>query len=635
MKKPFSIIILLFLWLGTFSFAQAQNDIDNAPRYGFAPEVFDSIHRVWQGVGENGYLAGAICLDPTSDPAVERLRGKQIVGVRCYLNHAYAQSRQKRSLIFHTVGEPSNTPTQKICDFAKGWNNVLFDTPVTIGDDPIYVGLQVYETIADDHPIGAYSPISVDGGCWFNLKKEGWRSYTDRGTLMIYAILADDAAPLLERSVFAQTANAPLVVEPAKDFAGEVSFHNCSANPVSKVVLSMRGQGDEEAAQQTVTFDTPLGAYEGRIVPLPVRTGSEVGTNQWLELSVTKVNGEDAQLVHPGVTWHYVTYDAFTRVPLIEEFTGQTCSNCPFMFYFLDIAMEQHTMSDLVYVAHHAGFQKDALTQPVDEALTFLFGEYGTYNPAVMFDRIVPVGQEVPVISAKVAEVEPYASALAQAAMRPAMASVNISAVKSDEGITPHVEGRINTEMAASGVPLYLSVYFIEDGLTTDEYPQFGMDDEGAPSDLKDRFRHNGVIRHNFCTNLTGDQLVLGENNTYSVDFATLPLANKNWKLQNCQVVAFVHMLNQTNMRQNQVLNANRLPIAEVLGISSESQPNLRPIVGSDGRIIVNSPNAEVSIYDLRGVRQATNSRLLPGTYIVKVADKQHGQQIVTKLLVK
>ena len=305
------------------------------------------------------------------------------------------------------------------------------------------------------------------------------------------------------------------------------------------------------------------------------------------------------------------------------------------MFYFLDIAMEQHTMSDLVYVAHHAGFQKDALTQPVDEALTFLFGEYGTYNPAVMFDRIVPVGQEVPVISAKVAEVEPYASALAQAAMRPAMASVNISAVKSDEGITPHVEGRINTEMAASGVPLYLSVYFIEDGLTTDEYPQFGMDDEGAPSDLKDRFRHNGVIRHNFCTNVTGDQLVLGENNTYSVDFATLPLANKNWKLQNCQVVAFVHMLNQTNMRQNQVLNANRLPMAEILGISSESQPNLRPIVGSDGRIIVNSPNAEVSIYDLRGVRQAINSRLLPGTYIVKVADKQHGQQMVTKLLVK
>ena len=144
------------------------------------------------------------------------------------------------------------------------------------------------------------------------------------------------------------------------------------------------------------------------------------------------------------------------------------------------------------------------------------------------------------------------------------------------------------------------------------------------------------MTRHNFCTNLTGDQLVLGENNTYSFDFATLPLANKNWKLQNCQIVAFVHMMNQTNMRQNQVLNANRLPISEILGISSaDSQPNLRPIVGNDGKIVVNNPHADVHIYDLRGVRHAADSRLLPGTYIVKVADKQHGQQMVTKLLVK
>ena len=48
-------------------------------------------------------------------------------------------------------------------------------------------------------------------------------------------------------------------------------------------------------------------------------------------------------------------------------------------------------------------------------------------------------------------------------------------------------------------------------------------------------------------------------------------------------------MMNQTNMRQNQVLNANRLPISEILGISSaDSQPNLRPIVGNDGKIVVN-----------------------------------------------
>lgn len=593
----------------------------SSPRYGFAPEQCDSTLRKWQGVGENGFIAGAICLDPITDPAVARLRGHRITGVRCYLKHAYEQSRQKRSLIFHTSVDLNETPTQKICDFAEGWNNIYFDQPVTIGDDAIYIGLQVYETIALGFPLGAYDPVSVEGGCWINLKKEGWKSYTDRGTLMIYALLDDEAAPLLENSVFAQTANAPLVVEPSKDFAGEVSFHNCSSTPVSSLTLQMLGEGDTEPTFQDITFDTPLSAYEGRVLPLPVHVGSKTGTNQWLELTVTEVNGSEAQAVRPGVTWHYVTHDAFVRTPLVEEFTSQLCVNCPFMAYYLDKAIEQHTLSDVAYVAHHAGFQKDAFTKPVDEALCFLFGPgSSSYNPAVMFDRIVPVGQEVPVISAKVAEVEPYADALKQAALRPAMASVDITADGDATGISCRVSGRINAEMANSGIPLYLSVYLAEDSITTDKYPQYGMDGEGAPADLQDRFRHNGVIRHNFCTVPTGDLLSLDADNSYSVDFPAASVA-ADWNLRNCRIVAFVHQFNTSLMRVNEVLNAANLPIAKTTGIDAATTTGHLPqaFVGNDRRIRTSDPAVAFTVYNLEGRQQNPAQALTPGVYLVRM----------------
>ena len=606
------------------------------PRYGYAPENCAEELRKWQGLSENGYVCGAICLDPAADPAVVRLKGQKVKGVRCYLSHDYAQSRQKRSFVFSAKGSPDNA-VQTICDFTAGWNDILFEEPVEIGDEPIYVGLQVYETLAAGHPLGAYDPVSVDGGCWINLKKEGWKNYTDRGTLMIYAILDDEAAPLLQRCVLAQTAHAPLVVEPAKYFAGEVSLHNCSPTTIHSLTLAMQGQGDEEPVTREVTLDNPLGPYEGCVVSMPVRTGAEVGTNQWLRLTVTEVDGAEAQPVRPGTTWHYVTHDAFTRVPLVEEFTSQRCVNCPFMIYYLDKAIEEHTLSDIIYVTHHSGYQDDVFTKPVDGQLLFLFGEGGSYNPAVMYDRLVPVGQEAPVISAKVAEVEPYAEALKQAALRPAMASVEISVGKEGGTVSCHVEGRINSEMAASGVPLYLSVYLIEDSLSADKYPQMGLDDDGAPADLRERFRHNGVIRHNFCTVATGDRLVLGEDNTYSMDYAPANIGS-DWVWSNCQVVAFVHKYDTSNLRQNEVLNAGSSRFSAETGIhaaTGSATETVRFYTDGHGQLHSSLPVENVRVFTAGGRALRADTSLEKGVYVVTARSSSTGQIVSQKVVVR
>ena len=118
MKKFFS---LLLLYCTVLCGAQAQD----FPRYGYAPETCDSTDMVFQGIGENGFVSAYICLDPALDPAMARLKGHQILGVRCFMSNEYKQTRQKRSLIQCATGSVEAEPVQKVCDFEKGWNACL------------------------------------------------------------------------------------------------------------------------------------------------------------------------------------------------------------------------------------------------------------------------------------------------------------------------------------------------------------------------------------------------------------------------------------------------------------------------------------------------------------------------------
>ena len=141
-------------------FASAQEPVF----YGYAPDQMAETAQVAQGQGANGFLAGLVCFDPAVDPAWKRLEGHQVKGVRCYFRADYKQSRQDRSFIMHTVGTADATPTKKICDFLEGWNEIYFDEPLTIGSEPIFLGMQVYEQRGTSHPFVSYGSASVPGG---------------------------------------------------------------------------------------------------------------------------------------------------------------------------------------------------------------------------------------------------------------------------------------------------------------------------------------------------------------------------------------------------------------------------------------------------------------------------------------
>ena len=564
--------------------------------YGYAPGSVTSEEISGLGGGINEFVQCMTCFDPSGDPALARMKGKKVLGVRCYLRAAYSQARQKRSAILASQGSVAGLIRTQYVNFEEGWNDVMFDEPVIIDEQPLFLGFQVYETIGTPYPIVAYQAATVAQSCYVNLAKKTWEEYTDRGTPLILALVEDDAAACFERTAYAQNTTHPQTVAPDRDFEGGLYVHNFTNESIQSVEIAMQGEGAEFPTMRTITLPAPLPAYGSTIISTQLRAGTTESTTATWTATVTKVNGQEAQPGRPGTTRLYVTYDNFIRTPLIEEFTSQRCVNCPQMAYFLEKALQEYE-GDYVYVAHHSGFVEDVFTTQPDREILYVFGGYqNEYNPAIMYNRAILEGENQIIQGIRDMSPEPYKEALALAADMAAMAEVNIDC----DGNDVTVSGRVARDLV--GKPIYLSCYLVEDGITTDKYPQMGMDDADAPSDLKDVFRHNGVILHYFTAEAIGDLLSTEANGSYSVTYPMIEATGFGGTAR--RLVAFVHKVNRDDPYDTYVLNAAEMHLDDEDGID----------LIDNGQLTIDNEGA--AIFDLSG-RCVSNAHLPKGIYIV------------------
>ena len=566
--------------------------------YSYAPSQVGAEEVSALGAGtRSDYVQGLTCFDPATDPAFARMQGYQILGIRVYMRADYKQARQRRSAILASVGKPENIVNTTYADFSEGWNDVLFDEPLIIGTEPIYLGAQVYETVGTPYPLVAYAAATVPQSTFVNLGKKQWEEYADRGTLLIAALMQDEVADVFARTAYAQNTTHPQTVAPDADFEGGLYIHNFSDSPLTSIEVAMQGDGSSPV-YRSLDLETPLQAYGSTVVNTRLYAGAQEGTSVPLSISVTKVNGEDAQEGRAGVTRLFVTKDNFIRTPLVEEFTSQRCVNCPQMAYFLEKAFSQYNQP-YVYLAHHSGFAYDTFTSETDREVVYVFGGYNNeYNPAIMFDRTVFEGSSTIVYGILGMSAQPYLDALAYAAQMPAKAEI---ALTHDE-TTVTVSGRVAHDLV--GTPLYLSCLLVEDGIGWAQYPQDGMDDADAPADLREVFRHNGVILHHFNSAALGDPIEAASDGTFSQTYPLVEAAGFGGTAR--RIVAFVHQINKDNLRENEVLNATQTYLygapdgiggVEAAGASGKG-------VGS-------------GIYTLLGQRLSSSSSRLKGVYVI------------------
>ncbi len=546
--------------------------------YGYAPADAPATELSALGGGKNEFVQGLTLFDPSEDAALARMKGLAIRGVRCCLHADYRQARQKRSGILAAIGSPENIVRTTYADLVEGWNDVLFEEPLVIGDEPIFLGVQVYETIGSPYPLMAYNRASVPQSCWVNLGKKKWEDFADRGTMLLAALLDDEAAAMIDRTAYALNTSHPQTVAPSSYFEGELYVHNASVTtPLTSVELAMQGQGDEASTPCTLTFAQPIAPLGGAVITTRLKAGAAEGTEARWQATVTRFNDAEAQAGRPGISTLYVTRDNFIRTPLVEEFTSLSCINCPQMSYFLEKAFQQYD-APYVYVAHHSGFAEDGFTTQPDREVLYLFGGYeNEYNPAIMYNRAILEGENTVIQGVREMSPAPYLDALARAAAMPAMAEV----ILSEENGAVEVSGRVAGDLV--GAPLRLSCYLVEDGISAQRYPQKGLTgDADAPADLLDVFRHNGIILHCYCADAGGDALEVASDGTFRVTYPAV--AKDGYGGTARRLVAFIHRTDHEHLRENAVLNAAQLWLGTSGVNAVHAVPSDGPIYDLSGR---------------------------------------------------
>lgn len=578
-----------------------------------------------QGTNKNLWLECAVGFDPATVPYFASLKGAKITGVRCYLRCDYKQKAQGRTTINLYAGELSDSPLlSKTTNFLEGWNEVLFDEPYEITDPelPIFVGYRVFELMGPQSlPLVSYSPSGVTGSYYANPGRTGWVDNSDRGSLLVQAIveLPEGSDPMAAPGAVAQISGAPRIVAPEAPFAANLYVHNFSSSPIESFTLTTTNP------DRTYDFTPaePIAPYGSTLIPTEIYTSDEEGTDVKITACVSAINGSEVTPAATTQTTLYVSKDNFLRVPLIEEYTSQKCVNCPFMAYYLEKARENVGLPH-IFVAHHSGYAYDSFTQQVDKELEYLFfGEPS--NPQATYDRTILPGKKSLMNGAYVAEWEPYAELITEAYNLPAFATINVSHTTADDGqISVSVNGRVaQGDVSADGL-VYLSTYVVEDKISRDGYPQIGVDanvDPTAPGDLAATYRHNGVIRRNLSTVELGDKLDFDADGNFAVTYE--PFApDAKWNPDNTHIVAFIHRINKEVPADNYVLNAADSPTLSGKNSaipSVEAGPEaLRWIVDANGRLTVTTAIHSARLFTTAGRELPLSARLTPGIYILR-----------------
>ncbi len=577
--------------------------------YGFCDPNPAEEALVSQGSGKNNDLEVMIRLSPKDMPQVATLKGCKILGVRAQLRCDV----ERKGSIEARIGSLEAEPIRKACYLNAGWNEVRFAEPIEIGDDDIYIGYRANETQGSGHhPVMATKAPAPSRTYFINVALTGWQDHSARGTGMVQAIIDAPAELLSAPAALATVYDAPLMVAPSAPFEAKVNIKNLSSTAIDSLTVNY-GHGSLAVKQSIPAFGTLQ-------LPATLYTSPEEGNSVGFVTSVTRINGQDVAPAYVSTTSLYVTKDLFTRVPLIEEFTGQTCVNCPFMAYYLDIAREEYK-GPHTYVAHHAGFSNDALTKPIDEKLLYFFpSDKGTFNPAVMYDRTILPGEKTVIHGAVDASSDEYLNRILAASVQPALAEMKV--VMEDGKAT--VSGKVSLGQQTTDGRVFLSAYLIEDDIvaTLDGLYQVGINVNvapDAPEDMVGRFRHNGVIRADLCQTLMGDPLTFDTEGYFTAEY-TLPKFEKDWKAKNMHVVALVHRNNPYNIADNKVLNSSSSRFSDPGGIDEIGlDDEVRAVRTLDGGLQVLGPVTSWEAFDVAGRRVDPDQALPTGIYLIRV----------------
>lgn len=270
-----------------------------------------------------------------------------------------------------------------IATLTEGANDIAFTTPYEIvGTKNCNVGFTM-ELSSQDTPVMCGGEWE-DNSFWFRatVNSTTWQQKKTDGKLAFQVLvdganIPDNAAAAADFGTHYAQVNHDAVVP--------VTIIGKGKNPVSSISYVVITDGDASTATPEVTVPMNNVPYNGNgVIDVTLDASQAMSTTR--SVVITKVNGEPNGLTADECAGNgqlVVLEYLFTKVPVVEEFTGTWCGWCPRGFTAMEMAHETYGDRAVLIAAHNADPMEIADYNPV----MALVGGF----PSAFIDRVIDV----------------------------------------------------------------------------------------------------------------------------------------------------------------------------------------------------------------------------------------------------
>lgn len=456
----------------------------------------------------------------------------------------------------------------------RGWNEVTLDNPCVIKSDmPIFIGFSYYQK----ERARVFSAVGypVDGA-FFMRVDDGWSDVSCYGSLSVEGVVEGDNLPACNLSI----------VDAWVKNGGETNL-DINVRVVNRGVLPVQGFSlllEDKVFGNCDTRRIDQEILQNEVVDLNYSVnGKSLEEMNELTMFLAGINGEQDEAEQVDSC---VVVKSCRRNVVLEEFTSESCGNCPAVNNLIHEVLEEIDFRDeVIFLSHHSGYVEDWLTSDLDrECVWFYNNGSSTYAPAVMFDRFpyfknskeleTPVG-----FVSDSAEVKKYLRHRLNS-FCPVELSIE-GEYDNKESLKVRVTGVRSRRFCGSDIRL--SVFLVEDGIKAKHQNGGGSE-----------YLHDGVIRA--WNQIWGESIDWQEN---GFDCECSLTVSPYWKRNKLYVVAFLSNYDMNNPNDCAVINAASRDFSMIVGVDELIQEKTiikTEFYGSDGILISNVGNKGVYI---------------------------------------
>lgn len=239
-----------------------------------------------------------------------------------------------------------------VSKLTAGANDIVLTTPYQINNLTTHIGYTI-ELNGQDNAV-MYGGEWETNSFWFRASKQQVNWQAVRSGKLAMQLLVDGA-------VFPDNAAVPYdfgthYLQKDDEAIIPVTIKNKGMNPLSSISYTITTDGDPSTTTPEVTVamnNTPYNTTE----TINVSFDTSVAMNCTRTITITKVNGveNEASATECVASGQFVIKAfLFTRIPVVEEFTGTWCGWCPRGFTAMEILRETYG-DNVVLIAAHNG----------------------------------------------------------------------------------------------------------------------------------------------------------------------------------------------------------------------------------------------------------------------------------------